>query len=260
MTLTAHTIATIAQETIGELLARTRPGVPEGRVIRRRLGARLRNESGADVLAVGLAIASAPAMKPARARWVGWELINRHRAALESLDGAMVDQLGSGLSSWDEVDGFSLCIAGPAWLRGLIDDAHIIAWANSQDLWLRRAALVATVTFNSKSHEGRGDTARTLLVAGLLADDAEDMVVKALSWALRVLIAHDRAAVEAFLNRHDVRLAARIKREVRAKLRTGRKTGPKVTRPCSTPPSPRAGPADFPAGSPNSRHQTCGRP
>jgi len=223
-TLTQPMISAVASETIEELLARRRPGVPEGRAIRRRLSARLKTQSGPDVIAVGLAIASAPAMKAARARWVGWELINKHRPALEALDPAMVDGLGEGMSSWDEVDGFGLYIGGPAWLRGSIDDAHVIAWAQSPDLWLRRAALVATVVLNSKSHGGRGDTARTLLIAGLLLDDKEDMVIKALSWALRVLIATDRAAVEAFLARHDDRVAARVKREVRTKLRTGRKT------------------------------------
>ena len=224
MTLTQTMISAIAGETVEELLARRSPGVPEGRAIRRRLSARLKVESGPDVLAVGLAIASAPAMKTARARWVGWELINKHRPALEALDPAMVDRLGRGMSSWDEVDGFCLYIAGPAWLRGLIDDPHVVAWANSPDLWLRRAALVATVVLNSRSHGGRGDAARTLLIAGMLIDDDEDMVIKALSWALRVLIARDRVAVEQFLARHENRLAARVKREVRTKLRTGRKT------------------------------------
>jgi 3-methyladenine DNA glycosylase AlkD len=221
-------ISAIAEETIEELLARDRPGVPEGRAIRRRLSIRLKAQNGPDVLAVGLAIASAPAMKTARARWVGWELINKHRPALERLDPAMVDQLGRGMSSWDEVDGFGLYIAGPAWLRGLIDDDHVAGWANSPDLWFRRAALVATVALNSPAHGGRGDTARTLLIAGLLVDDREDMVIKALSWALRVLIGVDRAAVERFLAQHEERLAARIKREVRTKLRTGRKTARKT--------------------------------
>jgi 3-methyladenine DNA glycosylase AlkD len=217
-------ISAIAVATVEELLARRSPGVPEGRAIRRRLSARLKAESGPEVLAVGLAIASAPAMKTARARWVAWELINKHRPALETLDSAMVDRLGRGVSSWDEVDGFSLHIAGPAWLRGLIDDAHVVAWADSPDLWLRRAALVATVVLNSRSHGGRGDAARTFLIAELLVDDKEDMVVKALSWALRVLIARDRGAVEQFLARHEDHLAARVKREVLTKLRTGRKT------------------------------------
>jgi 3-methyladenine DNA glycosylase AlkD len=50
------------------------------------------------------------------------------------------------------------------------------------------------------------------------------MVTKAMSWALRELIVHDRAAVEHFLETHDDALAARVKREVRNKLKTGLKS------------------------------------
>ena len=48
------------------------------------------------------------------------------------------------------------------------------------------------------------------------------MVVMAERWAGRALAPWDPAAVMAFLDRHDVRLAARVKREVGNKLRTGR--------------------------------------
>lgn len=225
--LTKSQITAVADAAMAEILGRARAGVPEARAIRRRLSARLKGESASDVVAVGLAIASAPAMKPARARWVGWELINQRKDALALLDLATVEVLGAGNSSWDEVDGFGLYIAGAAWLRGLIGDGDIVAWAKSEDLWRRRAALVATVVLNSKTHGGAGDAARTLMIAELLADDREDMVVKAMSWALRVLVPWDRAAVESFLARHDQRLAARIKREVRTKLRTGKKNASK---------------------------------
>jgi 3-methyladenine DNA glycosylase AlkD len=224
VSLTPSEISALAGDAITEILSRARVGVPEARVIRRRLSARLKGESGPDVVAVGLAIASAPAMKAARARWVGWELINRHRTALDGLDLAIVEALGAGNSSWDEVDGFGLYIFGAAWLRGRIGDADVMAWAESGDLWRRRAALVATVVLNAKTHGGAGDTARTLAIAEVLIDDREDMVVKAMSWALRSLVAWDRAAVETFLARHEDRLAARVKREVRTKLRTGKKT------------------------------------
>jgi 3-methyladenine DNA glycosylase AlkD len=50
------------------------------------------------------------------------------------------------------------------------------------------------------------------------------MVTKALSWALRELVVHDRASVEAFLAAHEDRLAAHVKREVRSKLTTVLKT------------------------------------
>ena len=49
------------------------------------------------------------------------------------------------------------------------------------------------------------------------------MVAKAMSWALRELIVHDRDAVEAFLASHDDVLSARVKREVHNKLQTGLK-------------------------------------
>jgi hypothetical protein len=51
------------------------------------------------------------------------------------------------------------------------------------------------------------------------------MVVMAERWAGRALAPWDPAAVMAFLDRHDVRLAARVKREVGNKVRTGRKSG-----------------------------------
>ena len=51
----------------------------------------------------------------------------------------------------------------------------------------------------------------------------DDMVVKALSWALRELSKRDPAAAAAFIRKYDARLAARVRREVTAKLETGRK-------------------------------------
>jgi 3-methyladenine DNA glycosylase AlkD len=64
-------------------------------------------------------------------------------------------------------------------------------------------------------------------------DDRDDMVVKALSWALRALAPWDPAAVSDFLEANDTRLAARIRREVRTKLATGRKHPPTGGNPLS---------------------------
>ncbi len=57
----------------------------------------------------------------------------------------------------------------------------------------------------------------------MLAGDNEDMVVKALSWALRELVYFDRLAVTGFLRDYDPVLAGRVKREVGSKLSTGLK-------------------------------------
>ena len=110
-----------------------------------------------------------------------------------------------------------------AWRRGQIGDEVIERWAASPNRWWRRAALVSTVALNVRARGGRGDVPRTLAVCELLLDDRDDMVVKAMSWALRAAIQHDRQAIESFLARHEPRLAARVKREVRNKLETGLK-------------------------------------
>ena len=70
---------------------------------------------------------------------------------------------------------------------------------------------------------GTGDAHRTLAICALLAGDRDDMVVKALSWALRELGARDPAAVREFLTAHESELAARVLREVRNKLDRGLK-------------------------------------
>ena len=161
--------------------------------------------------------------KTANLRWFGYELVRYHREAFESLNGSTLEMLGQGMNSWQDVDEFGRTLAGPAWLKGKIPDSLIHDWAASTDLWWRRAALVSTVALNMRSHGGQGDIPRTLAVCQILVEDHEDMVVKAMSWALRELVVHDPEAVANFIQQHETRLAARVKREVRNKLNTGLK-------------------------------------
>jgi 3-methyladenine DNA glycosylase AlkD len=157
-------------------------------------------------------------------RFVAYELVGCHREALTNLRAAQVERLGRGLDSWGAVDTFSLFIAGPVWRDSQIDEAVVHAWAASDDRWWRRAALVATVPLNLKSRGGAGDAERTLDVCRLLISDRDDMVVKALSWALRALAVRDRKSVSAFVASYRGQLANRVNREVQNKLATGRKT------------------------------------
>jgi 3-methyladenine DNA glycosylase AlkD len=57
----------------------------------------------------------------------------------------------------------------------------------------------------------------------LLLADRDDMVVKAMSWALRELAKRDPDSVRDFLSKHENELAKRVLREVRNKLKTGLK-------------------------------------
>jgi 3-methyladenine DNA glycosylase AlkD len=79
------------------------------------------------------------------------------------------------------------------------------------------------VPLNLRSRGGTGDTGRTLDICRQLVADGDDMVVKALSWALRELVVWNPEAVRRFLDTHHEVLAARVRREVRSKLETGRK-------------------------------------
>lgn len=188
------------------------------RRIRRSASRRLRGESAEIVLELANYLLAKEV-----GRWVAYELIANHKGAFETLDRQMLEELGQGIDSWHTVDSFARILSGPAWRDGLIDDNVILAWASSSDRWWRRAALVSTVALNVRSHGGRGDAERTLAICGLLTEDQDDMVVKALSWALRELITHDPAAVRTFLLDHSAELAARVKREVTNKLETGLK-------------------------------------
>jgi len=149
-------------------------------------------------------------------------IIHRHPSAFRRVRWTFLKRLGDLMSDWGAVDMF-VSLAGPAWRSGQLSDARVLRWTRSENRWWRRAALVCTVYLNRKARGGRGDTARTLAICEPLAGDRDDMVAKGMSWALRDLIAHDRAAVERFLRKHDHHLPARVKREVRNKLTTGRK-------------------------------------
>jgi 3-methyladenine DNA glycosylase AlkD len=158
-----------------------------------------------------------------RQRWVAYELLSHHPGALDHLGVEEVERLGEGMADWGSVDTFGCLASGPVWRRGRLPDAAVHRWASSPDRWWRRAALVSTVPLNLRSRGGTGDAGRTLDICRRLAGDGDDMVVKALSWALRELVVWDPEAVRRFLDDHDRVLAARVRREVRSKLETGRK-------------------------------------
>jgi hypothetical protein len=64
-------------------------------------------------------------------RFIGDELITSRPDALATLDRAQLEQLGSTISSWDQVDCFACYLSGPAWREGYIEDHAIEEWARS---------------------------------------------------------------------------------------------------------------------------------
>jgi len=190
------------------------------RTLRRGYSKRLAQSPGRFVVEIALQLLT----KNTEAhRFVAYELMNQHRSALGSLGEKELKQFGDGINSWGSVDMFGCFLSGPVWRENQVKDKLIHSWARSKDRWWRRAALVSTIPLNNQARGGNGDTGRTLEVCELLVDDRDDMVVKALSWALRELAKRDPTAVHDFLKKNQAALAARVIREVNNKLSTGLK-------------------------------------
>lgn len=157
------------------------------------------------------------------ARQVAYLLLSRKEEYIMSLTISDLRALMKGVDNWVSVDTFATMVSGVAWRLGVITDEQVAKWATSKDLWTRRTALVSTVALNTKSRGGTGDVDRTLLICRMLADDHEDMIVKALSWALRSLGSRIPDPVRKFLDEYQDVLHKRVIREVNRKLDTGRK-------------------------------------
>ncbi len=207
-------------ETIRADLQRMAPRtVPEWRDRRRAWSRQLRAHSSQQVLRIALGLVDHGPW----ARLSAYELLANHPGGIGVLTPASIRRLSRGLDDWGGVDTFACYVAGPAWREGHLPTRQLLTWLRSKDRWQRRAAVVCTVALNVRARGGRGDVARTLAICRHVVRDRDDMVVKALSWALRSAVEWDRAAVSGFLREHQHALAGRIKREVANKLRTGRK-------------------------------------
>ena len=215
----------LENQIVSSLSALTIPTTEAIRKVRQRFSRQLAKASAQFVVNLARQLVRHAAVP----RFVAYELILYHRQALRSLKAKSLEYLGAGNNSWAEVDAFACYLSGPAWREGQVSDALIRRWATSGDRWLRRAAVVSTVALNNKARGGSGDTRRTLMVCEILAGDRDDMVVKALSWALRELSKRDPKSVRSFLGKYEGLLAARVVREVNSKLKTGLKN-PRTSR------------------------------
>ncbi len=207
----------LVQKTIRKLESLERPDTASLRAIRRALSKEVKRAPADLVVALALELLRAGH------RFIACELVHVHEPTSESLDIGVVEAFGEHLDSWYSVDIFCIYIAGPCWREGQISDQDIARWAADDSPWRRRAALVATTALTVRSRGGYGDSDRTLAVARLLVHDRHDMVVKALSWALRELVYWEPDRVEAFLLEQGDALTPRVRREVRNKLDTGLK-------------------------------------
>lgn len=163
---------------------------------------------------------------------LGFEVFRAAPRVAATLPVRQIERLLPVLHDWNSTDCFGCFVSGVAWREGGLKDAQVAAWARAEGRWVRRAALVSTVPLNLPARGAtapHGEAKKTLAICRRLLDDRDDMVVKALSWALRVLARKDPEAVGEFVEEHRHRLAPRVVRETTNKLETGLKN-PKRSR------------------------------
>jgi 3-methyladenine DNA glycosylase AlkD len=209
----------LAKEIHSRLDLLTVPNTAAVRAIRREFSARIASAAPESVVQLALHLLD---QNSDLLRFFSYELVGRHKAALEQLTTGDLLKLGKGLNSWSSVDCFAMYLSGPLWAHGRVPDRTIATWARSKDRWWRRTALVSTVALSRRGDSD--DLRRVAQICALLAADRDDMVVKALSWALREIAKKNPKVVRTFLIEHRHNLGARVIREVNSKLTTGLKT------------------------------------
>lgn len=109
-----------------------------------------------------------------------------------------------GFDSWALADHASSAIgrrlvAHPARLD------EVESWTRHENMWVRRAALVATLPWTKQNHPTDADRAIRTRVLGWAAGyvpDRDWFIQKAIAWWLRELSKHDAAPVREFLATH----------------------------------------------------------
>jgi 3-methyladenine DNA glycosylase AlkD len=196
--------------------------VPDIRKIRKELTKRLKGRSNEDVIRISKKLVETEIFE---CQQVAFELLEKNKKVKSSLTLQDLEDLRKGLDNWVSVDTYSGYLGGVAWREGIIPDETIKKWALSDNNWERRTAVVCTIALNQKARGGTGDIEKTLWVCEFVKRDKDDMVQKALSWALRELSKIDKGPVVKFIEENEEVLPKRVLREVKRKLETGKKYG-----------------------------------
>jgi len=154
---------------------------------------------------------------------MAFEILEKHKKAFAALSSKELLEIRKGQDNWVLVDTYAGLLAGPMWRDGKLPDKVLYKWLKSDNFWERRTAVVCTVALNQKARGGNGDPERTLDICKHVVSDKNDMVAKALSWALRELAKKEVEPVKQFIEEYKNVLTKRVLREVGRKIETGRK-------------------------------------
>lgn len=154
---------------------------------------------------------------------MAYEFVGFNKDLLAELTKKDLKAMNYKLDNWASVDAFSVYLNGRAWKLGILQDKDLIEMIKSNSVWQRRIAVVSTIPLNRKDKKSLPQPERTLMICDFIVADHEDMVVKALSWALRELSKQEPDVVRNYIEKHREVLHKRVLREVNNKLTYGTK-------------------------------------
>lgn len=157
------------------------------------------------------------------AQQLAYEYLDKNKKTLKEVTKEDLISLAQNLDNWVSVDCYAGLILGVVWREGIVTDNYVKTFLKSKDVFQRRVAIVATVALNQKARGGSGDAKRTLEICQLAVRDHEDMMTKAMSWALRELAKRDVEPVKQFIEDNKDALHKRVLREVNHKITKGTK-------------------------------------
>lgn len=110
-----------------EILSARSSSVPVLRAIRKNISRKVNALDRRIVIEAALALISRNRVH----RFIPYELVQNHPAAMASISWAEIEQLSEGIGSWSEVDSFGCFVSGPAWAVERISDSNHHLLANS---------------------------------------------------------------------------------------------------------------------------------
>ncbi len=119
----------------------------------------------------------------------------------------------SSINNWDLVDLSAPAILGAYLLEKPKSRQTLYTLAQSKNLWEKRIAMVATLTFIR--HQEFDDT---LKLAQILLHDDHDLIHKAVGWMLREVGKRNQLLLENFLNPHSTQMPRTMLRYAIEKL------------------------------------------
>jgi len=159
-------------------------------------------------------------MRERENQYVAVDLLARYQAVLNLEDLPWLLDLVREKSWWDSVDALLKAVGPIVQRSGAKGKRAMDAAVRSQNLWVRRIAMLHQLGLRDET-----DTARLFRYAELLAPEKEFFIRKAIGWALRDYAWHDWRTVEKFLKSTHGGLSGLSVREASknfAKLKRGR--------------------------------------